>query len=282
MSDTNSLVSGDMITHHHASPAQFALAHASSPGQDRETPGTVPFSSQPFSYAQAQQYVQSLADTGTFGFPPPPSIPSPSPIRIFRWPTRSSRSGASTPSAFTGRRSNKAASRHQSQHSRSTISSMLWHGRRDIIARSTMNRTPVLPKPSFASNNSPESPMQDSVHTPVLDWLHWIRGHQQVEPDPEMNHRKSFASTTDSAPSEISHARSASTASSGVFSHKVLSLQPPSTTPCETPEEGLHADADSFQYIPMPLFKRADSNAGGSSGSSGSVAPSGVSITQPR
>ncbi|KAK2053411.1 hypothetical protein LY76DRAFT_581807 [Colletotrichum caudatum] len=124
--------------------------------------------------------------------------------------------------------------------------------------------------------------MHDGVHTPVLDWLHWIRGHQQVEPDPEMNHRKSFASTTESSASEISHARSASTASSGIFSNKVLSWQPTSTATSGTPEERLHVNTDSFQFIPLPLFKRADSNASGSLGSSGSVAPSGVSISQPR
>ncbi|KAK1988193.1 hypothetical protein LZ30DRAFT_65122 [Colletotrichum cereale] len=280
MSETHSIASGEMITHHpHPEQLAFSLAHSLG-GGDGEAHGPIPFEAQPFSYAQAQQYVQSLAETGTFGFPPPPPIPQPSPIRIFRWPTRSSRSGASTPSAFSGFRSNKTASRrqsrtsrnHQSRTSRSTMSSILWHGRRDIIARSTLNQPPVLPNPSFASNNGSESPMPEGIHTPVLDWLHWIRGHQQVEPDPEMNHRKSFASTTESSVSEVSDVRSTSTASSGVFSPTLHSWQPPTSTPCATPEDRLNTDP--FQYIPLPLFKRASSNL---SGSPSTISPSTIS-----
>ncbi|KAK1965982.1 hypothetical protein LY78DRAFT_693083 [Colletotrichum sublineola] len=275
MSETNSIVSGDMVIHHHhPHPGEFRIAQTTAPGQGNDAPGTIPFASQPFSYAQAQQYVQSLADTGTFVFPPPPPVPQPSPIRIFRWPTRSSRSGMSTPSVFTGFRSNNSRSRHQSQVSRSTMSSMLWHGRRDIIARSTSNQTPALPKPNFGSNNnSPESTMPEGAHTPVLDWLQWIRGHQQVEPDPEMNHRKSFAST-ESSVSEASHTRSASTASSGVFSPTVPSWQPPMTTPCAIPENRQHTDP--FQYIPLPLFKGANSSSESNVGSSGSITPGGA------
>ncbi|GJC87985.1 hypothetical protein ColLi_10823 [Colletotrichum liriopes] len=98
----------------------------------------------------------------------------------------------------------------------------------------------------------PESTMPEGLHTPILDWLNWIRGHQQVEPDPEMNHRKSFASTTESSTSDGSGNSSASTASSGVFSPTLMSWHPPANTPCVTPE--------TFQYIPLPLFRSPSSN----------------------
>ncbi|KZL75330.1 hypothetical protein CT0861_11397 [Colletotrichum tofieldiae] len=242
----------DELIIQHPQPGQPAPTQTHPHAQGDGSPRVNPYAAQPFSYAQAQQYVQSLADTGTFGFPPPPPIPEPSPIRIFRWPTRSSRTGSSAPSVFSGFRSNKTSSRHQSRASRSTMSSMLWHGRRDIIARSTMNHIPVSPRSNFYSTHSPESTMPEGLHTPILDWLNWIRGHQQVEPDPEMNHRKSFASTTESSASDGSGTSSASTASSGVFSPTLMSWHPPANTPCVTPE--------TFQYIPLPLFRSPSSN----------------------
>ncbi|KZL82498.1 hypothetical protein CI238_03143 [Colletotrichum incanum] len=247
MAENRAIDVPDELTIQHPQPGQSTLAQTHPHAQAEGTPRANPYAAQPFSYAQAQQYVQSLADTGTFGFPPPPPIPEPSPIRIFRWPTRSSRTGSSAPSVFSGLRSNKTPSRHQSRASRSTMSSMLWHGRRDIIARSTMNQLPVSPRSNFFPTHSPESTMPDGLHTPILDWLNWIRGHQQVEPDPEMNHRKSFASTTESSTSEGSGTSSVSTASSGVFSPTLLSWHAPANTPSVTPE--------TFQYIPLPLFR---------------------------
>ncbi|GJD01135.1 hypothetical protein ColKHC_09960 [Colletotrichum higginsianum] len=281
-------------------PPPFAQTHPhphphGDPGGD--APHVNPYAAQPFSYAQAQQYVQSLADTGTFGYPHPPPIPQPSPIRIFRWPTRSSRSGVSTPSVFSGFRSHKSSSRNPSRTSRSTVTSMLWHGRRDVNARRTMttNHSPVSPRPNFLHpaggggggglNQSPDSTMMgDGLHTPVLDWLNWIRGHQQAEPDPEMNHRKSFASTTETLSSDggggggggdggggrgggyegVETASKASTASSGVFSPTLHSWHPQASgAPNVTPE--------TFQYLPLPLFRRPSSSDGHRSETSGGV-----------
>ncbi|KAG7039084.1 hypothetical protein JMJ77_0003368 [Colletotrichum scovillei] len=258
MTDNRTVSNEDEFTIQHPEPGYQPPSQPPMSPQMQDTPRTNPYAASPFSYAQAQQYVQSLAGTGTFGFPPPPPIPEPSPIRIFRWPTRSSRSGNSTPSVFSGFRTPKTPTRALSRASRSTVSSMLWHGRRDV-ARRTIIRTPGSQKSAKSarsrtniSSHSPESTMPEGLHTPILDWLHWIRGHQQVEPDPEMNHRKSFASTTESSISETSVA---STASSGVFSPTLLSYHPPANTPSVTTE--------TIQYLPLPLFKKraSDSNS---------------------
>ncbi|KAK1990899.1 hypothetical protein LX36DRAFT_753910 [Colletotrichum falcatum] len=271
---------GDTIADQHPTPGQLETAQAAHPpplpGQNGQA--APPFAAQPFSYAQAQQYVQSLADTGTIGFPPPPPIPQPSPIRIFRWPTHSSRSAASSRSALSGLRSHRTqGSGHRSQASRSTISSMLWHGRRDIIARSTTNNTPSLPNTTSAA--AAAAPGEGS-HTPVLDWLHWIRGHQQIEPDPEMNHRKSFASTTESCVTGHSRTRSASTASSGVFSSRARSGQPLTVTPSVTPEGRIATQGrmvrDAVQYINLRHLERANGPGDAGPGAPGSVPQSAV------
>ncbi|OHF00997.1 hypothetical protein CORC01_03825 [Colletotrichum orchidophilum] len=249
MTENHTIASEDESTIQHPEPGYQPSSQPPMSPQTQDTPRTNPYAATPFSYAQAQQYVQSLAGTGTFGFPPPPPIPEPSPIRIFRWPTRSSRSGNSTPSVFSGLRTPKTPTRALSRASQSTMSSMLWHGRRDV-ARRTISRSPGSHKSTHnVSSLSPESTMPEGLHTPILDWLHWIRGHQQVEPDPEMNHRKSFASTTESSISETSVA---STASSDVFSPTLLSYHPPATTPSITPE--------TFQYLPLPLFNKRRSD----------------------
>ncbi|KAL2882807.1 hypothetical protein SGCOL_002019 [Colletotrichum sp. CLE4] len=252
MTETRTVSSEDDFTIRHPEPGYQPPSQPPMSPQTQDTPRTNPYAATPFSYAQAQQYVQSLAGTGTFGFPPPPPIPEPSPIRIFRWPTRSSRSGNSTPSVFSAFRTPKTPTRTLSRASRSTVSSMLWHGRRDV-ARRTIIRAPGSQKSAKSrtngSSHSPESTMPDGLHTPILDWLHWIRGHQQVEPDPEMNHRKSFASTTESSISETSVA---STASSGVFSPTLLSYHPPANTPSIA--------TDTMQYLPLPLFKKRASD----------------------
>lgn len=255
MTENRTVSNEDDFTIQHPEPGYQPPSQSPMSPQTQDTPRTNPYAASPFSYAQAQQYVQSLAGTGTFGFPPPPPIPEPSPIRIFRWPTRSSRSGNSTPSVFSGFRTPKTPTRALSRASRSTVSSMLWHGRRDV-ARRTIIRTPGSQKSAKSaksrtniSSHSPESTMPEGLHTPILDWLQWIRGHQQVEPDPEMNHRKSFASTTASSISETSVA---STASSGVFSPTLLSYHPPANTPSVT--------TDTIQYLPLPLFKKRASD----------------------
>ncbi|KAJ0138161.1 hypothetical protein CTA2_1940 [Colletotrichum tanaceti] len=276
-----------------------------------DAPLVNPYAAQPFSYAQAQQYVQSLADSGTFGYPPPPPLPQPSPIRIFRWPTRSSRSGVSTPSVFSGFRSHKSSSRNPSRTSRSTMTSMLWHGRRDVNARRTMtgSQSPVSSRPTppplpttnvlhhhhpagagaGGLNQSPDSTMGEGLHTPILDWLNWIRGHQQAEPDPEMNHRKSFASTTETLSSDghggrggdrgggrggglegAEMASSASTASSGVFSPTLHSWHPRGSV-------ARNVTPETFQFLPLPLFRRPSSSEGRRSETSG-----GVSVRIPK
>lgn len=254
----NRAVSGqDHLTVQHAQPDQES---GDAPGAQSEAPQrSNPFSGQPFTYAQAQQYAQSH---GAFSYPPVPPIPEPSPIRIFRWPTRSTRSDSS-PSLFSGWRNSKATSRAMSRASRSTVSSMLWHGRRDV-ARRTMEQQqrPIsqrnngfLAAGNGSGGGSPDSTTPEGLHTPILDWLHWIRGSQSVGGDPEMNHRKSFASTAETI-SSSSSACEGSIASSGVFSPTLLSWPPPASDAPPVP------DLEALAFLPMPpSFKRQSSNA---------------------
>ncbi|TDZ33511.1 hypothetical protein CTRI78_v011670 [Colletotrichum trifolii] len=280
----------DHLAVQHPQPPPSAASHArhgsrdSAPDEQGQQPRTNPFAGQPsFTYAQAQQYAQSH---GAFSYPAPP-IPDSSPIRIFRWPTRSSRSGSS-PSIFSALRSSKAASRNSramSRASRSTVSSMLWHGRRDVARRTLVPAPPQTPSSQRAGNGSGNgngflsatpntagtgtgtgespmpSPMPDGLHTPILDWLHWIRGHQSDGGgDPESNHRKSIASLTESAVSE------GSIASSGVLSPTLLSWPQQqdgntTTTTTTTTTRVSVMRARGLTFVPiLPPGKRQSSN----------------------
>ncbi|KAF6814083.1 hypothetical protein CMUS01_12718 [Colletotrichum musicola] len=255
MTESRAVSGQDQLTVQHALPNQEG---SDGPEAQSESPQrSNPYSGLPFTYAQAQQYAQSH---GAFSYPPVPPIPEPSPIRIFRWPTRSTRSDSS-PSLFSGWRNSKATSRAMSRTSRSTVSSMLWHGRRDV-ARRTMEQQQQRPVSGrnngflSASNGSPDSTMPEGLHTPILDWLHWIRGSQSVGGDPEMNHRKSFASTAESSTSSSSSACEGSIASSGVFSPTLLSWPPPASDAPPVP------DLEALAFLPVPpSFKRQSSNA---------------------
>ncbi|KAK1852804.1 hypothetical protein CCHR01_04545 [Colletotrichum chrysophilum] len=254
MTDSRAVSGIDQLTVEHPKPERSSAAppQLTLQGLSSVSERTNPYSGTPFTYAQAQQYAQSHG----FSFPVPPPIPEPSPIRIFRWPTRSSRSGSSARSVWSAWRTSKtpshAQSRAQSRASRSTMSSMLWHGRRDVIARRTMNQTPVSTKNGFLAASTPDSPMPEGLHTPILDWLNWIRGNQSENGDPEFNHRKSIAS------SESSLSEVGSIASSGVFSPTLLSWPPPA----EGAPPMIDPDAlEALRYLPMPLqLKRESSN----------------------
>ncbi|KAL0933970.1 uncharacterized protein CTRU02_210769 [Colletotrichum truncatum] len=236
----------DQLMVHHPQPQPDPVEQLEPQADDSTPERSNPYSGLPFTYAQAQQYAQSH---GAFSIPVPP-IPEPSPIRIFRWPTRSSRSAASSArSAISGWHTSKGPSRAVSRASRSTTSSMLWHGRRDVIARRTMTQTPSSQKNGFLAANTPESTMPEGLHTPILDWLHWIRGNQS-EGDPEMNHRKSFVSVSESSISE------GSLASSGVFSPTLLSWPPPDNDASPVIN---HA---AFAYLPMPLQLKRETSDG--------------------
>ncbi|TDZ16835.1 hypothetical protein Cob_v010279 [Colletotrichum orbiculare MAFF 240422] len=293
MTEPRAVSSGqDYLAVQHPQPPPSAASHArhgsrdSAPDEQDQQPRTNPFAGQPsFTYAQAQQYAQSH---GAFSYPAPP-IPDSSPIRIFRWPTRSSRSGSS-PSIFSALRSSKAASRNSramSRASRSTVSSMLWHGRRDVARRTLVPAPPQTPSSQRAGNGNGNgngsgngngflsatpntgagtgtgespmpSPMPDGLHTPILDWLHWIRGHQSDGGgDPESNHRKSIASLTESAVSE------GSIASSGVLSPTLLSWpqQDGNTTTTTTTTRVSVMRARGLTFVPiLPPGKRQSSN----------------------
>ncbi|TEA11241.1 hypothetical protein C8034_v007704 [Colletotrichum sidae] len=292
MTEPRAVPSGqDHLAVQHPQPPPSAASHArrgsrdSAPDERDQQPRTNPFAGQPsFTYAQAQQYAQSH---GAFSYPAPP-IPDSSPIRIFRWPTRSSRSGSS-PSIFSALRSSKAASRNSramSRASRSTVSSMLWHGRRDVARRTLVPAPPQTPSSQRAGNGNGNgsgngflsatpntgagtgtgtgespmpSPMPDGLHTPILDWLHWIRGHQSDGGgDPESNHRKSIASLTESAVSE------GSIASSGVLSPTLLSWPQQdgnTTTTATTTTRVSVMRARGLTFVPiLPPEKRQSSN----------------------